>query len=52
LELYDLNLDEAVPLLASLLAFRLPEGQEEPLALSPQQQRQRTLEVLVHLVAE
>jgi predicted ATPase len=41
-----------VPLLAGLLSLPLPAGQATPFALSPQQQRHRTLEVLVHLVGE
>jgi hypothetical protein len=38
---------EVVPLLAALLSVPLPEGRYPPLHLSPQQQRQRTLDALV-----
>jgi predicted ATPase len=50
---YLFALDEAVPLLAVLLSVPLPEGRYAPLPLSPQRQRQKTLEVLLAwLVAE
>jgi predicted ATPase/class 3 adenylate cyclase len=42
-----LALDEAVPLLAALLTMPLPEGRYTPLQLSPQHQRQKTLEALL-----
>ena len=48
-----LPLAEIVPLLAALLAVPLPEGRYAALALTPQQQRQQTLDALVAwLVAE
>ena len=48
-----LALDEAVPLLAALLSVPLPEARYAPLQLSPQRQRQQTLETLLAwLVAE
>jgi predicted ATPase/class 3 adenylate cyclase len=47
-----LPVEESVPLLASLLALSLPEGQYPPLALSPQRQRQKTLETIVTLLVE
>jgi class 3 adenylate cyclase len=47
-----LPVEESVPLLASLLALPLPEGQYPPLALSPQRQRQKTLEAIVTLLVE
>jgi class 3 adenylate cyclase/predicted ATPase len=48
-----LPLAEAVPLLAALLAVPLPEGCYAALTLTPQQQRQQTLDTLVAwLVAE
>jgi predicted ATPase/class 3 adenylate cyclase len=40
-------LPEAVPLLAALLAVPLPEGSYTALTLTPQQQRQQTLDTLV-----
>ncbi len=46
-----LNLAETVPLLAPLLSLPLPE-RYAPLAISPQLQRQRTLEVLRSWVLE
>jgi class 3 adenylate cyclase/predicted ATPase len=42
-----LPLEEAVPLLASLLSLPLPEGRYPALSLSPQQQRRKTQDVLV-----
>jgi class 3 adenylate cyclase/predicted ATPase len=47
LRVYHLALDEVVPLVATLLSVPLPEGCYPPLLLSPQQQRQRTLDALV-----
>lgn len=47
-----LTLDEAVPLLAMLLSLPLPDGRYLPLALSPQEQRQRTQDVLVAWMLE
>lgn len=47
-----LTVTETVPLLASLLSISLPEEQYPPLALSPQQQRQQTLETIRALVLE
>ena len=45
--------DEVVPLLAALLSVPLPEARYAPLPLSPQRQRQKTLEALLAwLVAE
>jgi class 3 adenylate cyclase len=40
-------LDEVVPLLAALLSVPLPEARYAPLQLSPQRQRQKTLEALL-----
>ena len=42
----DLPLDEAVPLMASLLSLPLPEDRYPALTLSPQQQRQYTQDTL------
>jgi predicted ATPase len=42
-----LPLDQVVPLIAALLSVPLPEGRYTPLRLSPQQQKQQTLEALV-----
>ena len=44
---YRSALDEAVPLLATLLSVSLPEARYAPLSLSPQHQRQKTLEALL-----
>jgi predicted ATPase len=50
---YDLAADEAVPLVAALLSVPIPEGRYPPVALTPQQQRQRTLDALTSwLLAE
>ncbi|MEE8304808.1 MAG: adenylate/guanylate cyclase domain-containing protein, partial [Candidatus Tectomicrobia bacterium] len=44
---YRLPLEETVPLFATLLSLPIPEDRYPPLNLSPQQQRQRTLELIV-----
>jgi class 3 adenylate cyclase len=46
LQVYDLAAGEAVPLVAALLSVPIPEGRYPPLVLTPQQQRQRTLDAL------
>ncbi|MDH3598070.1 MAG: tetratricopeptide repeat protein, partial [Candidatus Tectomicrobia bacterium] len=47
-----LALEEAAPLLASLLSLPLPERRYPPLTLSPGQQRQQTQDVLVAWLLE
>jgi predicted ATPase len=48
-----LSQEEVIPLLAALLSVPLPEGRSPALTLTPQQQRQQTLDALVAwLVAE
>ena len=49
---FSLPLEDAVPLLASLLSFPLPEGRYPALSASPQQQRQQTQDVLVAWLLE
>src|SRR5262249_2088242 len=49
---YRLPLAETVPLFAPLLALPLPEDRYAPLALSPQRQRQQTLEPTVAILLE
>jgi class 3 adenylate cyclase/predicted ATPase len=49
---YRLPLEESVPLLASLLALPLSENRYPPLHLSPQRQRQKTLETIVAILLE
>ena len=49
---YRLNLAEAVPLFATLLALPLPAERYAPLTLSPQRQRQKTLETILAMVLE
>jgi predicted ATPase len=49
---YRLPLEESVPLFAPLLALSLPENRYPLLNLSPQRQRQKTLETLVALLLE
>lgn len=44
---YQLRLDEAVPLLAALLAIPVSEDRYAPLNLTPQRQRQKTFEALL-----
>src|SRR5215468_3217920 len=47
-----LPLEESVPLFAPLLSLPLPENRYAPLALSPQRQRQKTLETMVAILLE
>ena len=47
---YRLDLAEAVPLLAALLALPLPDDRYAPLTLSPQRQRQKILDTLLAMV--
>jgi predicted ATPase len=49
---YRLPLEETVPLFTSLLSLPLPEDRYPPLALSPQRQRQKTLETIVAILLE
>ena len=49
---YRLPLDETVPLFTPLLSLPLPEHHYPPLNLSPQRQRQKTLETIVALLQE
>jgi len=49
---YRLPLEETVPLFAPLLALPVPENRYRPLTLSPQRQRQKTLEPLVAILLE
>ena len=47
LDSFSLPLDDSVPLFAALLAFPVPEDRYPPLRLTPQQQKQETLDALV-----
>ncbi|HEY5865609.1 MAG TPA: AAA family ATPase, partial [Candidatus Tectomicrobia bacterium] len=49
---YRLPVEETMPLFASLLSLPLAEEHYAPLALSPQRQRQKTLETLVAILLE
>jgi class 3 adenylate cyclase len=49
---YRLPVAETVPLFAPFLSLTLPEDRYPPLTLSPQRQRQKTLETLVALLLE
>ena len=49
---YRLPVEETVPLFAPLLALPLSEHRYPPLALSPQRQRQKTLETIVAILLE
>jgi class 3 adenylate cyclase/predicted ATPase len=49
---YDWDLGEVVPLFAALLSLDLPAGRYHPLNLTPQQQKQRTLDTLVRWTLE
>ena len=50
LSLYPLALDESVPLLAHLLSLPVSDERYPPLSLTPQQQRERTLDLLATLL--
>jgi class 3 adenylate cyclase len=47
---YRLPLEESVPLFASLFSLSIPEPRYPPLNLSPQRQRQKTLETIVAML--
>jgi class 3 adenylate cyclase len=49
---YRLPLEETVPLFGTLLSLPIPEDQYPPLNLSPQRQRQKTLETIVAIILE
>ena len=49
---YRIPIEESVPLFAPLLLLPLPESHYPPLHLSPQRQRQKTLETLVAILLE
>ena len=52
LEPYSQPLPEVVPLLAALMSLPIPEDRYPPLGLTPQQQKQQTLDALVALTLE
>jgi class 3 adenylate cyclase/predicted ATPase len=49
---YRLPLEETVPLFAPLLSVPMPENHYPPLTLSPQRQRQKTLETILAILLE
>jgi len=49
---YRLSLAETVPLVAALLSLPLPDDRYPPLTLTPQQQKHKTLEVILGMLAE
>ncbi len=49
---FSLPLDEAIPLFASLLSLPLPEGRYPPITVTPQQQKQQTLDATVTWLLE
>src|SRR5262249_54800835 len=49
---YRLPVEEAVPLFAPLWALPVPESRYPPLNVSPQRQRQKTLETIVAILLE
>src|SRR5205823_9313339 len=49
---YRLPVEESVPLFAPLLSLSLPENHYPPLNLSPQRQRQKTLESIIAILLE
>jgi tetratricopeptide (TPR) repeat protein len=49
---YRLAMEETVPLFAALLSLPIPEDRYLPLKLSPQRQRQKTLEAIVAIIVE
>jgi class 3 adenylate cyclase/predicted ATPase len=49
---YRLPLEESVPLFAPLLSLSIPESRYAPLNITPQRQRQKTLETIVAILLE
>jgi hypothetical protein len=49
---YRLPLEESVPLFSALLSLPVPEDQYPPLNLTPQRQRQKTLETILAIILE
>ena len=49
---YRLPVEETVPLMAELLSLALPADKYPPLTLTPQRQRQKTLETIVAMLLE
>jgi class 3 adenylate cyclase/tetratricopeptide (TPR) repeat protein len=49
---YRLPLDESVPLFAALLSLPVPDDRYPPLHVSPQRQREKTLEVILAIMME
>jgi predicted ATPase len=49
---FSLPLDEAIPLFASLLSLPLPKGRYPPITVTPQRQKQQTLDAIVALLLE
>jgi len=49
---YRLPVEESVPLFAPLLSLSLPESRYAPLNVSPQRQRQKTLETIIAILLE
>ncbi len=49
---FSLPLDEAIPLFASLLSLPLPEDRYSPITVTPQQQKQQTLDAIVAWLLE
>src|SRR5262249_907837 len=49
---YKLPVEEAIPLFAPLLSLPIPEDRYPPLNVSPQRQRQKTLETIVAMLLE
>ncbi|MCH8999287.1 MAG: AAA family ATPase [Proteobacteria bacterium] len=49
---FSLPLDEAIPLFASLLSLPLPEDRYPPITVTPQQQKQQTLDAIVAWLLE
>jgi class 3 adenylate cyclase/predicted ATPase len=49
---YRLPLEESVPLFAPLLSLPLPESRYAPLTVSPQRQRQQTLNTIIAILLE
>jgi class 3 adenylate cyclase len=52
LQQYRLALEDAVPLFASLLSLPLPTARYQPLQLTPQRQKQKTLEMILMILLE
>ena len=52
MEIYDQPIDETVPLVAELMSLAVPEDRYPTLYLTPNQQKQRTQDVIIAMILE